>query len=357
MPIATGKNLFQASECCKKLKMENEIMNFKKILALLLAVMMVMSFAACGETKDESGSNATTTAPQETEPDPTEPDPTEPPLAEVTFFTMSLIDEEGAMKSLYAYPNEDGSDTVHVDYVGSIIKRGEISGDAMAAITEALAASGLIELNGKSEGDSTVSQAAGSLYASLSDDSIISADFYGEIPEEFLNGYAAMEACFDTLTAEMPEYVAVPMEMGEIADSDRAALNAILENMTLEGSADSYAITGFAKDEYFAASLGLSSDEGVASGLNFAPMMMSVAYGLNIVTLEEGADVNTVAEDFKNNIDWLKWVCVQPSDVLIATQGNQVLCLLAADAAYTATATAIEAAGWTTYTTLQNPNM
>ena len=190
-----------------------------------------------------------------------------------------------------------------------------------------------------------------------SDDSMISADFYGEIPEAFLTGYAAMEACFDILTAEMPEYVAVPMEMGEIADSDRAALNTILENMTLEGPADSYAITGFAKDEYFATSLGLSSDEGVASGLNFAPMMMSVAYSLNIVTLEEGADVNAVAEDFENNIDWLRWVCVQPSDVLIATQGNQVLCLLGADAFYQMTATAIEAAGWTTYSTLQNPNM
>ena len=335
-------------------------MNFKKILAFLLAVMMVMSFAACDGAKDltdDKENNATTTAPQETEPEETEPEDTKPQLAEVTFFTMSLVDEDGAMKSLYAYPNEDGSDTVHVDYVGSVIKRGEISGDAMASITEALAASGLVELNGKSEGDSTVSQAAGSLYASLSDDSMISADFYGEIPEAFLTGYAAMEVCFDTLTAEMPEYVAVPMEMGEIADSDRAALNTILENMTLEGPADSYAITGFAKDEYFATSLGLSSDEGVASGLNFAPMMMSVAYSLNIVTLEEGADVNAVAEDFENNIDWLRWVCVQPSDVLIATQGNQVLCLQGADAFYQMTATAIEAAGWTTYSTLQNPNM
>ena len=354
MPIATGKNLFQASECCKILKMENEIMNFKKILALLLAVMMVMSFAACGETKDEGGSNATTTAPQETEPQETEPEETEPQIAEVTFFTMTMTDEEGnTVSSMYAYPGETG--TVHVDYVKDITKRGEISGDAMATITEALAASGLVELNGMSEGD--YSAAGGAMFITLSDDSTLSADFYGEIPEEFLNGYAAMEACFDILTADLEEYVPAPVEGGEIAESDRTALNAILENMTLEGPADSYAITGFAKDEYFAESLGLSSDEGVASGLNFAPMMMSVAYSLNIVTVEEGTDVNAVAEDFESNIDWLKWVCVQPSDVLIATQGNQVLCLLAADAAYTATATAIEAAGWTTYTTLQNPNM
>lgn len=331
-------------------------MNFKKILAFLLAVMMVMSFVACDGAKDltdDKENNATTTAPQETEPEETEPEDTKPQLAEVTFITMTMTDADGVSKSMYAYPNENG--TVHVDYVKDITKRGEISGDAMATITNALAASGLVELNGKMEGE--YSEVCGSMYISLSDDSMISADFYGEIPEAFLTGYAAMEACFDTLTADLAEYVPAPLENGEIAETDKTALNAILSGMTLEGPADSYAITGFAKDEYFATSLGLSSDEGVASGLNFAPMMMSVAYSLNIVTLEEGADVNAVAEDFENNIDWLRWVCVQPSDVLIATQGNQVLCLQGADAFYRMTATAIEAAGWTTYSTLQNPNM
>ena len=48
-------------------------MNFKKILAFLLAVMMVMSFAACGETGDDGDKDATTTVPQETEPQETEP--------------------------------------------------------------------------------------------------------------------------------------------------------------------------------------------------------------------------------------------------------------------------------------------
>lgn len=328
-------------------------MNFKKILAFLLAVMMVMSFAACGETGDDGDKDATTTVPQETEPQETEPEETKPQLAEVTFLTMTMTDADGVSKSMYAYPNENG--TVHVDYVKDITKRGEISGDAMATITNALAASGLIELNGKMEGE--YSEVCGSMYISFSDESMLTADFYGEIPEEFLNGYAAMEACFDTLTADLAEYVPVPLENGEIAESDRTALNAILSGMTLEGPADSYTINGVAKDEFFAVTLGLSSDEGIASGLNFAPMMMSVAYSLNIVTLEEGADVNGVAEDFESNIDWLKWVCVQPSDALIATQGNQVLCLMGADEFYQMTVAAIEAAGWTTYSTLQNPNM
>jgi len=330
------------------------MMNFKKLLAMLLAVMMLLSFAACGETKDE-GKDNTTTEPQKTEPQETEPQETDPQLAQVSFFTISLTDEEGNTKSIYVMDNEDG--TAHIDYVGQIVKRGELDASVLTTVTDAFAASGLAELNGKNEGDPTVSVACGSLYASLSDESMITADFYGEIPEDFVNGYAAMETCLDTLTAEMPEYVPAPMEMGEIAESDRTALNAILSNMTLGAAAESYAISGVAKDEFFGVTLGLSSDEGVASGLNFASTMMSVAYSLNIVTLEDGADVNAVAADFESNIDWLKWVCVQPSDVLIATQGNQVLCLLAADEAYTMTADAIAAAGWTTYTTVHNPNL
>ena len=327
-------------------------MNFKKILAFLLAMMMVLSFAACGETEDKGDDNSTTTAPQETEPQETEPAETEPQLAEITFFTLSMTDAEGNAKSIFAYPNEDG--TAHVDYVNEITKRGELDGNAMATIAQAFAASGLMELNGLMEGE--YSEVCGSMYVSFSDDTTVGADFYGEIPEAFLNGYAAMEACLDTLTADMEEYVPAPVESGEIAESDKTALDAILIGLTLE-TPDAFTINGFAKDEFFAASLGLSSDEGVVSGLSFAPMMTSVAYGLNIVTLEEGADAEAVAEDFKNNIDWLKLICVQPDEAMIATKDNQVLCLVGSEEFYQMTVAAIEAAGWTTYTTLQNPNI
>ena len=326
-------------------------MNFKKILAFLLAVMMVLSFAACGETKDDGDDNSTT-APQETDPQETEPAETEPQLADITFFAMSLTDAEGNAKSIYVSPNEDG--TAHIDYVSEITKRGDLDGNVMATIAQAFAASGLMELNGLMEGE--YSEVCGSMYVSFSDETTVGADFYGEIPEAFLNGYAAMEACLDTLTADMEEYVPAPVESGEIAESDKTALDAILIGLTLENP-DAFTINGFAKDEFFAASLGLSSDEGVVSGLSFAPMMTSVAYSLNIVTLEEGADAEAVAEDFESNIDWLKWLCVQPNEALIATKDNQVLCLLGSDEVYQITVAATAAAGWTTYTTLQHPNM
>lgn len=329
-------------------------MNFKKILAMLLAVVMLLSFAACGAAKDEGNNNPATTEPQQTEPQETEPQETVPQLAEVDFFTMSITDAEGVTKSLYASPNGDEENTVYVDFMDAIIKRGNVAAGAMEAITQALATSGLVALDGRNEGE--YSDVSASMYITLVDGSDIAADFYGEIPEAYLNGYAAMKACFDNLTADMSEYIPKPMEMGEIAESDRTALNAILEGMNLQ-NADNYMINGIVKDEFFGPSLGLSFVEGIASGLSFTSQMMSVAYSMNIVTLAEGTDAETVAEDFETNVDWTKWLCVQPTDALIATNGNQVLCLLGSDDFFDMSAAAIEDAGWTTYTTLDNPNM
>jgi hypothetical protein len=84
-------------------------------------------------------------------------------------------------------------------------------------------------------------------------------------------------------------------------------------------------------------------------------MMMTNAYSLVIATLEKGTDAAAVCADFEANLDWMKWVCVAPSHAMTATKGNMVLCLMATDEAFTGTAAGIEAAGWTTVTTLENP--
>jgi len=86
-------------------------------------------------------------------------------------------------------------------------------------------------------------------------------------------------------------------------------------------------------------------------------MMMTTAYSLVIVTLEDAANAETVCSNFESQLDWLKWVCVAPSDALIAQKDNMVLCLMAYDDLYVQTANGIEAAGWSTMKTLNNPNM
>ncbi len=333
----------------------------KKIIALLLAVVMLMSLAACGGNNNAE----TTTEPvvEETTTEPVAEETTTEPEAEggentgdlssgFTYFALSYGEDYENVKYLTAMPNEDG--TLYVDYQGEIRKVGDLSADAMTAIVTAFETSGLIELNGAdvyAEGE-----ANGSMYVELADGTGYTAGYYGEIAEEFLNGYAAMDTCFQEITADLAEYVPEPVVVGEIADSDKAALDALLANMTLEVP-DAYMIMGIEKDEYFAASVGLSSDEGIVSGVSFAPMMMSVAYGLNIVTVEDAANAETVAQDFVDSIDWLQWVCVQPGNALVAVKDNQVLCLMGDSDLYDQCVSAIEAAGWTTFQTLTNPNM
>ena len=329
----------------------------KKITALLLALLMVASLAACGGTGNET-TVPTTTEPETTIPETTAPENVEGETSDVVtaegieYFSLTLGENYDSIKSLSAYYNEDG--TVAVDYMGEVRKMGNLDASVMDAIEAALATSGLVELNGQE--DYQEGEASGSMYISYADGNMLSANYGGVIPEAYTNAFAAMETCFQTITADLAEYVPEPMVVGEIAESDKAALDGILANMTLD-TPDAYMISGVAKDEYFAAAMGLSSDAGIVSGVSFAPMMMTSAYSLNIVTLEEGASVDTVAADFNSTLDWLKWVCVQPSNALIATKDNQVLCLMGSEDLYNQSVSAIEAAGWTTVQSLTNPNL
>lgn len=338
----------------------------KKILALLLALVMLFSVAALiagcddGNKKGSSSSkndkddedettepedDGETTAPEGGET--TDPAGDGAEYKAVTDFYFTVGDQY-----IMAYDNGDG--TLYVDLAADTIKRGSVDASAWQTISEGLAASGYHNLE-------EMYEAEGDGYASLSvsfgEEGFFMSECYGEVPAEFAAVFDAMVACFKEVTKDLPEYVAVPMEMGEIADSDRAALDAILANLTLPAPADSFAINGIAKDEYFAGSLGLSSDNGIASGLSFAPMMMSVAYSMNIVTLDNASNATTVAQDFADSIDWLKMVCVQPENAYVAIQDNQVLCLMGSGDFYTDCITAIEAAGWTVYTTVANPNL
>ncbi len=84
-------------------------MNAKKLLALVLALMMVVCMAACGETEPE-----TTAAPETTTAPATEPTPTEP---EATPASVDFEDGNMAFVSLYeGMANADASTLEVVDY-------------------------------------------------------------------------------------------------------------------------------------------------------------------------------------------------------------------------------------------------
>ena len=73
-----------------------------------------------------------------------------------------------------------------------------------------------------------------------------------------------------------------------------------------------------------------------------------------IVSLDSNGNRQDICTDFLRNLDWQKWVCVAPTNALIAAKGNMVLCLMAADQLYDQTAAGVEAAGWTVLKVAEN---
>ena len=130
----------------------------------------------------------------------------------------------------------------------------------------------------------------------------------------------------------------------------------IVNNSGMEGL-DALAISDIALDEYFAFTAGLSSTDGITAGASCAAMMMTTPYSLVIVKLDDAANIEAVRSDFEASLDWQKWVCVIPSNALIAQKDNMVLCLMGSDSLYTYTAASIENAGWTNITAIDNPDM
>ena len=316
----------------------------KKLTALLLAMLLVFSFVACGNNNEPT--EPATEAPTEA--------PTEP--AELVN-SMSLILQESAdnMKMLSIGDNGDG--TVYVEMRGDVIKMGNLDAAVMETISQALENSGLKAFNGQNVSSENMDISC-NMYIDCGEEAIYMMDAYGEIPEGFAAGYAAMENCIAELMKDIAEYVPAPVIMGEVAESDMAALNAIIDGMALEVP-DAFGINGIPTDdaEMFSYSTGLSSADGIASAVTFAPNMNTSAYSLVIVTLADGADSAAIAKNFEDNIDWLKWICVQPDSAAIATKDNQVLCLLGSAEIFTQTITAIDAAGWVPVANLENPNL
>lgn len=313
----------------------------KRLTALMLAVLLVLSLAACTPS---GKAPAETTAPAAL-----------PVYAEVenpvSFFSMTLGEDYEKIGSLTAFLNEDG--TAHVEYVGEIKKIGNLDANIFHGLSAAVEESGLAELNGQdvyADGE-----ANGSMYITYADESMLACGFGGEIPQAYRDAYAKMDAFFRELTAQIPEYVPQPQVLGDVEEGLLAELNAIINGSGIQNP-DAFSICPVVKDEFFAFSLGLSSEKGIASAALCQGMMMTTAYSLAVVRLEEGADTDAICADFAANVDWMKWVCVMPNNAMVAVKDDLVLCLVAEGQLYSLTAIGIEAAGWTVVETMENPN-
>ena len=132
-------------------------------------------------------------------------------------------------------------------------------------------------------------------------------------------------AACGTTTAPVEEVKNVEGTMEEL-------LNKIVEIQPVEfmGMAMTLDLTDTSEDGlYFLSSnTGLSDAESITDAAFFGPMMGSIAYTMSMVRVKEGADVKTVAETMKNNIDTRKWICVEADDLQVVSYGDVVMLIM-----------------------------
>ena len=325
----------------------------KKIICMLLSFMLLLSLAACGNREETKTTIPETTqeTTQETTAETTEP---EAPAESVTGFYMDLkqpADEEAAY--LLANINEDGS--AHMEYkTASGRKIAEMDAVVLEQLAKAYRLSILSQFNGQEVYD----DGSASCCVSISiGEETCSYNYYGEnVPEEYATVFADMEALFVQLMASVAEYVPSMLVQEDVNEEHLSIVTEIMNNSGYS-ALDSITVMNVPADENFGYMAGLSTSDGIQVCTSLTHMMMTTPYSMVVVTLAEGTEAATVVADFKNSIDWGKWVCVNPSSAIIATKDNMVLCLIGLDELYTGTAAGVETTGWTVVETLKNPNL
>ena len=309
----------------------------KKILLILSALLVLFTFAACGETAPEETTMQSTT--QSTTAQTTLPTSVENPITDI-YMSCQLADE--SFYQLEAYPAPDGK--AWVTYVADIKKSAGMDPAAFNFLTLAFEESGLAEFNNVntfSDGS-----AYASMYISFEDGTAVAASFYGEtLPEDFMAAYGKFETSFKELMKDIPEYVPAPYVYGT---PDETVLNEMLAifDETEITYPDSFCISEIEMDDIFGITAGLENTDGVVQGTQCYPMMSSTAFSMVIVTLEDGAHAEAVREDFMDDPQWNKWVCVSADGALVASKDNMVIFLMANQNSFDIFASAIVDCGW-----------
>ena len=117
-------------------------MNTKKLLSVLLAVVLLLMLAACGEAGVEE-----TTAPAEsvtaTEPSSDSGQESVADGSRILYFSLSMGESYESIKSLTVYENEDGS--IRVEYAGEEKKVGNMDPAILEDLAAAMEKSGLLD--------------------------------------------------------------------------------------------------------------------------------------------------------------------------------------------------------------------
>ena len=319
----------------------------KKIYLYTLLLFFIISCSACSP-KQPAGT------PEEA-PSPTAtltPAPSAYDGPAIDYMQLSISNYEGKdYISISAYNN--GYNQAYVEYVGEYKKADNFDLSVLTALAEQVKNSGVEAIHDNHIYES--GEIYANMYISFTDGSSLYADYSGVVPEEFLNYYKILEAYFLTLVADLPIYVPRPLVIGEVNETALNELMTIMESTGLD-YLDGFSIYEVPADDNFDLEMGLSHHKNIKSGTMCGPVMSGSAFSLAVAVLEENANVDSVANNFKTNIRWNRWVCVSATDALIAHKDNMVLCLVSYGDMYEKTSAAIRALGWTEVITLGAPD-
>jgi len=111
----------------------------------------------------------------------------------------------------------------------------------------------------------------------------------------------------------------------------------IYETAELDAQFKEYIETGLMKTEITAEnSQNYFNTDGIEfeSGLASEPMIQPSAYLLTLIRVKEGADVEKIKSDIKENADPVRWVCVgvDPANVYVDNVGDVIMLVMSDDA-------------------------
>ena len=325
----------------------------KKLCILLLAFAFLLALASWTRVPDETQSTETTTASSTSaQATPEVTTTATPPLAEaenpITYMNIYCTGADGILRYVSFSARDGGFD---LEYQGDVKKVAPFEGESSAFLDAAFLRSALADFNGQSVygGDG----AYVSMYVQFEDNTYVTADFSGTIPESFLTGYQIMESEVAAFMQNVPIYVPKPLVIGNVNADALAEIEAIVKSADY-AAPDGFYISDIPLDEFFEMKTGLSSKEGIVNATELGPCMQPSAFSLLVVTVEDETLIETVQKDFASDIPWNKWVCVSASRAVIAQKGNMVLFLLDGSNLYESTVTALTKEGWTLLETLTN---
>lgn len=324
----------------------------KKLCILLLAFAFLLTFASCAGAPDETQGTETTAASGTSAQATTETTTVTPPLEEaenpITYLNIYCTGADGVQRYVSFSARNGGFD---LEYQGDVKKVAPFEGESSAFLDAAFLRSALADFNGQVAYDSEGAYA--SLYVQFEDNTYVTADFSGTIPERFLTGYQIMEAEVAAFMQNVPIYVPKPLVVGNVNADALAEIEAIVKSAGY-AAPDGFYISDIPLDEFFEMKTSLSSQEGIVNATELGPCMQPSAFSLIIVTVENETHVDALHKDFASDIPWNKWVCVSADNAAIARKGNMVLCLLSSGNLYESTVTALTKEGWTLLETLTN---